>query len=211
MEENHKYPGPGPDQDENRGEGQMPDPGRNGYMQKVRPGGQPEEAGVPVSEDGGEPDINGGYGGGQGAPVQNGTGQSNVYETGAYQGSAYRSDNYQGGTAYQNNTYQYGSYAYPDAGRQDYAGGYQQYGGMPPYPDNRPELEEPVKISEWVLAMVLMMIPCVNIIMMFVWAFSNTEKKSKSNFFKAYLIFFGISMGIMLLVWIAVVIFALMV
>lgn len=113
------------------------------------------------------------------------------------------------------------------AGGQNYDGGYQQYNsGQPyqstyqhmyqnayqnPYQNNsQMELEEPVKISEWVLAMVLMMIPCVNIIMMFVWAFSSTEKKSKSNFFKAYLIFFGISMGVMLLVWVAIVFFAML-
>ena len=112
-------------------------------------------------------------------------------------------------------------------GGQNYDGGYQQYNsGQPyqntyqhmyqnayqnPYQNNsQMELEEPVKISEWVLAMVLMMIPCVNIIMMFVWAFSSTEKKSKSNFFKAYLIFFGISMGVMLLVWVAIVFFAML-
>ena len=29
--------------------------------------------------------------------------------------------------------------------------------------------------------------------MAFVWAFSDKEKKSKSNFFKAYLIYMGIS------------------
>ena len=54
-----------------------------------------------------------------------------------------------------------------------------------------------------------MMIPCVNIIMMFVWAFSSTEKKSKSNFFKAYLIFFGIAMGVMLMIWVFIVFLAL--
>ena len=44
------------------------------------------------------------------------------------------------------------------------------------------------------ISMLVMLIPCVNIVMMFVWAFSSTEKKSKSNFFKAYLIFFAIMM-----------------
>ena len=117
--------------------------------------------------------------------------------------------------------------AFSGTGGQNYDGGYQQYNsGQPyqntyqnmyqntyqnPYQNNsQMELEEPVKISEWVLAMVLMLIPCVNIIMMFVWAFSSTEKKSKSNFFKAYLIFFGISMGVMLLVWVAIVFFAML-
>ncbi|MDE6881968.1 MAG: hypothetical protein K2P48_02510 [Lachnospiraceae bacterium] len=123
-------------------------------------------------------------------------------------------------TDWQNASYYNG--AFSGTGGQNYEGGYQQYNGAQPYQNtyqntyqnayqnpyqnnSQMELEEPVKISEWVLAMVLMMIPCVNIIMMFVWAFSSTEKKSKSNFFKAYLIFFGISMGVMLFVWIAIV------
>jgi len=33
-----------------------------------------------------------------------------------------------------------------------------------------------------------MSIPCVNIIMMFVWAFGSGTNKSKSNFFKANLV-----------------------
>lgn len=49
-------------------------------------------------------------------------------------------------------------------------------------------LEEPVSLGEWIVTFLLLCIPCVNIVMMFIWAFSSTEKKSKSNFFKAYLI-----------------------
>ena len=37
-----------------------------------------------------------------------------------------------------------------------------------------------------------MLIPCVNIVLMFVWAFSSREKRSKSNYFKATLIFAAI-------------------
>lgn len=53
-------------------------------------------------------------------------------------------------------------------------------------------LEEPVSIGEWVIAYLIMLIPCVNIVMMFVWAFSKNEKKSKSNYFKVQLIIMGI-------------------
>lgn len=140
------------------------------------------------------------YGTGQNGYVQNHNGQNGAYQNNTYQNSAWQNG------SYQNNTYMNG--AYPNNTYQNYGGNYQQYNGAQPY-DGQVELEEPVKVSEWVLALVLMMIPCVNIIMMFVWAFSSTEKKSKSNFFKAYLIFFGISMGVMLLIWFAVVIFAL--
>jgi len=82
---------------------------------------------------------------------------------------------------------------------------------QPVTPQSYEGLEEPVSKGEWAICYFLMMIPCVGIIMMFVWAFSKTEKKSKSNFFKVQLIFvgvifvlyfllaiFGLAMGIMM-------------
>lgn len=62
------------------------------------------------------------------------------------------------------------------------------------YAPNRDELEEPITMGEWMLSLLIMIVPCANIIMAFVWAFSDKEKKSKSNFFKAYLIYMGISL-----------------
>ncbi len=64
-----------------------------------------------------------------------------------------------------------------------------QYASGPSIPEG---LEEPVSMGEWLISLLLLMIPCANIILMFVWAFSKTEKKSKSNFFKAELIIFGV-------------------
>ena len=61
-------------------------------------------------------------------------------------------------------------------------------------PEPQQELEEPVSLGEWMISMLLMCIPCVNIVLMFIWAFSSTEKKSKSNYFKAALIWMGISL-----------------
>lgn len=49
-------------------------------------------------------------------------------------------------------------------------------------------MEEPMSVGDWLIILLIMMIPCVNIVMVFVWAFSNSEKKSKSNYFKAILI-----------------------
>jgi hypothetical protein len=57
------------------------------------------------------------------------------------------------------------------------------------------ELEEPVSIGDWMITILVMCIPCVNIVMLFVWAFGS-GKKSKSNYFKAFLIW--------LLIWIAI-------
>ena len=59
-------------------------------------------------------------------------------------------------------------------------------------PYQNENLEEPVTFGDWMLSLLLMMIPCVNIVMMFVYAFGN-GKKSKSNFFKAYLVWMLIS------------------
>lgn len=161
-----------------------------------------------------------------------GSGQdSSVQDAGfGYQHDGQKNDQYGQTSGYRQDTYTYYNGYGNAAGQDSYQNNYQnnwQNGYQNNYQDNwqngypnsypngyqnngQTELEEPVKISEWVLALVLMMIPCVNIIMMFVWAFSSTEKKSKSNFFKAYLIFFGISMGIMLLLWVAIVFIALL-
>ena len=86
----------------------------------------------------------------------------------------------------------------PQGGNDYYQQQYQQ-----PYQQG-PELEEPVSLGEWMIALLLTCIPCVNIVLMFVWAFSKTEKKSKSNYFKAALIWSGIMFGIMLIFWVLI-------
>lgn len=59
------------------------------------------------------------------------------------------------------------------------------------YQGYRPELEEPVKMGDWLLLQCLLsFIPCVGLVLAIVWAFSKTEKQSKVNFCKAYLIVF---------------------
>jgi hypothetical protein len=54
-------------------------------------------------------------------------------------------------------------------------------------------LENDVSISEWIVTLLLMCVPIVNIILLFVWAFDNSAKPSKSNWAKATLIFVAIS------------------
>ena len=53
-------------------------------------------------------------------------------------------------------------------------------------------MEELRAVGQWRMAVLIVLSPCVNIIMAFVWAFSSKEKKSKSNYFKAWLIFMAI-------------------
>ncbi len=156
-----------------------------------------------------ENNMNQGYGEGGGQPNegwQNGGNTNAGQPNDNYQNDNYQNDNYQNNN-YQNNSYQNSSYSGNNYQNSGYQNTYQPYNNTQPYQNGQLELEEPVKISEWVLSLVLMMIPCVNIIMMFVWAFSSTEKKSKSNFFKAYLIFFAISMAIVVLIWFAIIFF----
>ena len=53
-----------------------------------------------------------------------------------------------------------------------------------------------VTLGNWILTMIIMCIPLVNIIMLFVWAFSKGSNPSKANWAKANLIF--IAVGIVL-------------
>ena len=53
-----------------------------------------------------------------------------------------------------------------------------------------------VSVKEWLITNLILCIPIINIVMMFVWAFSNSEKPSKSNYFKAQLIFVAIIIAI---------------
>lgn len=46
-----------------------------------------------------------------------------------------------------------------------------------------------VTIGDWVITMIIMMIPLVNLIMLFVWAFGSGTSESKANWAKASLIF----------------------
>ena len=61
-------------------------------------------------------------------------------------------------------------------------------------------LEEPVSVGEWLITSIILMIPCVNIVMLFVWAFSSDVKKSKSNYFKAALIMAAIAIAISVII-----------
>ena len=150
--------------------------------------------------------------------VQNGAYQdsSNVQNSAYQDGGYYRNNIYPDGSSPQGGTYSaggcqnnyYANNGYNNGSYTNYNNGCQPYNNGQPYADGQLELEEPVKVSEWLVSMLLMMIPCVNIILVFVWAFSSSEKKSKSNYFKASLILFAISMGLSFLFWMGIVVFA---
>ncbi len=129
---------------------------------------------------------------------------------------------YQNGGQYQNaGQYQNGG-QYQNAGQYQNDGQYQNngqpqnenpgyfphspYQGAPLRPDGRVDgPEDPVKVSEWLLTMLVLAIPCVNLIMLFVWGFGGSEKRSKSNYCKASLIWMAICCGIFILFYIVVI------
>ncbi len=64
-----------------------------------------------------------------------------------------------------------------------------------------PRRDEIVSIKEWLITILIMSIPIVNIVMMFVWAFGGTVKESKANYFKASLIMAAIGILIAILLY----------
>lgn len=50
--------------------------------------------------------------------------------------------------------------------------------------------ESIMSVKDWVITIIVLMIPLVNIIMLFVWAFGDGTVKTKSNFAKAQLLMF---------------------
>lgn len=48
---------------------------------------------------------------------------------------------------------------------------------------------KPVTVGDWIITMIIAAIPIVNIVMLFVWAFSAGTNPSKANWAKAYLVF----------------------
>ena len=97
---------------------------------------------------------------------------------------------------------------YPTQPHQSYATGnygYQTY-NQPSAKNN--ELEKPVTVGDWMLTYLIMLIPIVGFIMMFVWAFGGGTPKSKSNYFKAMLIWTGIIIGLYILAIILIFVFA---
>ncbi|MBQ9984550.1 MAG: hypothetical protein IJP29_08165 [Lachnospiraceae bacterium] len=44
-------------------------------------------------------------------------------------------------------------------------------------------------LGKWLIVLLILMIPCVNIIMLFVWAFGSNDYPSRKTFAQAYLIY----------------------
>ena len=64
-------------------------------------------------------------------------------------------------------------------------------------PDN-----EVMSVGKWVVTYLIMMIPCVGIIMTFVWAFSSRGNVNRRNYCRAFLIIIAVIVVIYLILWI---------
>ncbi len=63
-------------------------------------------------------------------------------------------------------------------------------------PSYQPYREEKVGVLDWIGTLIILSIPCINFIMMFLWAFAS-GKASKRNFMRAKLI--------IMLVWLIII------
>ena len=108
----------------------------------------------------------------------------------SYQQPYQQQDTYQQQNPYQQqNIYQQpNEYQQQNPYQQTYQQNPYQQQYQNPYQSDNYDLEEPVSFGDWMITMLLMYIPCVNLIMLFVWGFGTGTKKSKSNYCKAMLV-----------------------
>lgn len=124
-------------------------------------------------------------------PQNNGNGYAQPQNNGGGYGQP---QNNAGGYGQGQNNYAYGQ-PYANYNQSPYQG--------PGYTPT--EMEEPVGMGEWVgLLLLATFVPCIGVILMLVWAFGKTEKKSKANFCKAFLVIWLIKLAlyaIMFIIW----------
>ena len=87
------------------------------------------------------------------------------------------------------------------SGQQEQAAEYQPPVNQPagqPGGYYQPPVQEEITFGNWMLTLLLTCIPCVNIIMLFVWGFGSNTPRSKANWAKANLVYtaIGIVIGI---------------
>lgn len=68
---------------------------------------------------------------------------------------------------------------------------------------DRFEQEQLITVKEWLITLLILAIPIINIVMVFVWAFGEGAKSSKANFFKALLIAWLIAIGVGILLFVS--------
>ncbi|WP_010255852.1 hypothetical protein [Myroides injenensis] len=59
--------------------------------------------------------------------------------------------------------------------------------------------ESVMSVGDWIVTLLIMLIPLVNIVMLFVWGFDNNGNRNRANWAKAQLIFMAIGIGLWIL------------
>jgi Kef-type K+ transport system membrane component KefB len=59
--------------------------------------------------------------------------------------------------------------------------------------------EKPVSVGDWVLTLIVLGVPLLNLFFLFYWALSDSTARSKKNYCRACLLFFAIGLIVSLL------------
>nr|WP_296265500.1 hypothetical protein [uncultured Merdimonas sp.] len=101
-------------------------------------------------------------------------------------------------------------YTDPNAGQQQYQyqGNYYYNAGPNPNQQYQPNYQQgyepgmdqsPLSMGEWILTILVMMIPCVGLIIYLVWAFGKNGNVNRRNYCRAYLIIYAVILVISIL------------
>lgn len=63
-------------------------------------------------------------------------------------------------------------------------------------------LTKPMSFGDWIKTLLLLIIPIVNIILLFIWAFGSKANLSKKNFSRAYLLLMAIGIVLYIIVFV---------
>lgn len=80
------------------------------------------------------------------------------------------------------------------------------YNGQPVY-NNRQTAPEagptaPMSVKDWLLTLLVLCVPCVGIVMTFVWAFGSNGNLNRKNYAKAMLVIWAVILVLYLLIFI---------
>ena len=70
--------------------------------------------------------------------------------------------------------------------------------------ENQTTQYKPITVGDWMITILIMIIPIVNIVMLFVWGFSSTTHPSKANWAKASLLWFAIIIVLYIILFIVI-------
>ncbi|PZE22867.1 hypothetical protein CBW46_000850 [Paenibacillus xerothermodurans] len=85
---------------------------------------------------------------------------------------------------------------------------YQPPAGQPPYPTHQTTQVPVMSVKDWLITLLISMIPIAGIVMFFVWAFGDNTNLNKKNYAKAVLIMSGIVIALYVVVVVLVLVIA---